>query len=63
MGSFEENTHSFIVRIWLEPREIEGAVPLWRGVIEHVRSGERRHLQDPKDVMDFIAHYVSVSID
>lgn len=45
----------FIVRIWREPREIEGAGPEWRGVIEHVGSGERRYLKDLGEITAFVA--------
>ena len=34
-------TQVFIIRVWREPREIEGQPALWRGVIEHLVSGER----------------------
>jgi hypothetical protein len=48
----------FIVRIWCEPREIEGAPPLWRGVIEHMPSGERRYVQSLQEIVDLIALYL-----
>jgi hypothetical protein len=57
MKSFEENTHAFVVRVWLEPREIDGAPPEWRGVIEHVPSGERRYLRNLDDIAVFISSY------
>ena len=57
MKSFEDNTHAFVVRLWLEPREIEDAQPEWRGVIEHVPSGERRYLRDLDDIALFISSY------
>jgi len=46
MNSLGEKTHSFIVRIWLESREIKGKAPEWRGMIEHVTSGDRHYFQD-----------------
>lgn len=55
MKSFEENTHAFIVRVWLEPRELEGAAPECRWVIEHVPSGERRYLKDLSEAEIFIS--------
>ena len=58
MKSFDENNHSFIVRVWLEPRELDGAEPEWRGEIEHVANGERRGLKDLDDVTFFIALYL-----
>ena len=58
MKSFSENTHSFIVRIWLEPRDLEGAEPQLRGEIEHVPSSERRYLKDLSEIAFFIAPYL-----
>ncbi|MCP4623543.1 MAG: hypothetical protein GY850_08435 [bacterium] len=57
MKSFDENTHSFIVRIRLEPRELEGAEPELRGEIEHVASGKVRYLKDLGEIAIFIAPY------
>lgn len=58
MAAFEENTHVFIVRIWREPREIEGQAPEWRGVVEHVPSGERRYLKDLEEICVFFVAYL-----
>ncbi len=58
MSSFEENTHAFIVRVWREPREIEGAPPEWRGMIEHVGTGRRRYIKDLREITDFMALYL-----
>jgi hypothetical protein len=55
MAPLEDNTHVFIVRIWLERREIEGAAAEWRGVIEHVLSGERHYVRDLDDISANIA--------
>jgi hypothetical protein len=41
--------HAFVVKVWLERREIAGAQPEWRGRIDHVQSGRRvyfRHLAE-----------------
>ncbi len=58
MKSFEPNRHVFILRIWREPREIEGAELEWRGVIEHVPTGERRYFNELNDVVDFLRPYL-----
>ena len=58
MKSIEDDAHSFIVRVRLEPRELEGAVSEWRGMIEHVESGERRYLKDLDEITSFIAGYL-----
>jgi hypothetical protein len=48
----------FILRIWREAREIEGAPPQWRGMIEHVPSGERRSVQTLDSISAFIVPYL-----
>lgn len=58
MDSSEESNHAFIIRIWKEKREIQGASPLWRGFIEHVPSGKRRYLQDLAHIITFITPYI-----
>jgi hypothetical protein len=50
--------HAFIIRIWCEPREIEGAPPKCRGVIEHVLTGERYYFQNLDDVLAFLVFYL-----
>ncbi len=55
MGLLETNTHSFIIRIWLEETDEEAGRVTWRGHITHVPSGERRYLKDLDDILAFIA--------
>ena len=43
MKSTKEIIHAFIVRIWIEPREVKDAEPIWRGVIEHVEIEDIEH--------------------
>lgn len=50
--------HSFIVRIWREPREIEGSAPEWRGTIEHVSSGQRRYFNNLDEIAAFVSPYL-----
>ena len=57
LKSFAENSQSFIVRFWLESREIDDAKPLWRGMIEHVTSGERLYLTDLEEITEFIESF------
>lgn len=58
MASPEKHRHVFIIRIWCEPREIEGASPEWRGAIECVQNGERRYLKNLDEIAAFIAPYL-----
>ncbi len=51
-------SHTFIARFWLEPREIKDAKPIWRGVVEHVASGQRRYLEDLDEIKGFIDNHL-----
>ncbi len=58
VSPFDERMHVFIVRFWRETREIPGAKAEWRGVVEHVPSGERRYAKNLSEIMTFVAQYV-----
>ena len=51
--------HSFIVKVWVEEVTDEEKRTTWRGRITHVPDGERRYLQDMKEITLFIAPYLS----
>jgi hypothetical protein len=59
MAWFEDDTHVFILRIWRERREIEGAPAVWRGLIEHVPSGDQRYFCDLDDVPECVRPYIA----
>lgn len=50
--------HRFIVRLRLEPREIEGESREWRGHIEHVEGGERIYFRDLDEIIRFIQGFL-----
>jgi len=54
MDLYESNTHSFIVKIWLEESVEEDGRATWRGHITHVLSGDRRYLKEMDDITTFI---------
>ena len=54
----EDNTSAYIVRVWLEPREVAGAPVEWRGSIEHVASGMTRYLTDLDEIGRFIRPFL-----
>jgi hypothetical protein len=58
MNSTDEETQVFIVRLWRERREIEGARPVLRGTVEHVASSERRSITNMDDVTAFVQPYI-----
>ena len=54
----EANTHSFIIRIWLEESDPDAARAEWRGHITHVPGGERLYLDDLARIRWFIVPYL-----
>ena len=54
MDQEDSNTHSFIIRIWLEDERGQKA---WRGHITHVPSGKRRYMKEFDDILAFIIPY------
>jgi len=58
MGQLEFNTHSFVVKVWLEETDEESCQAKWRGHITHVQSGQRRYLESLDGIAVFIAPYL-----
>jgi hypothetical protein len=54
----EDTAIAYIVRVWLERREVADASPEWRGSIEHVASGRTRYLTDLDDIARFIRPFL-----
>jgi hypothetical protein len=58
MDLVELNTHSFVVKIWIEETAAETKNPLWRGHITHVPSGSRRYLSRLSGILSFVKPYL-----
>ena len=54
MDRLESNTHSFVIKIWLEDEELAS----WRGHITHVPSGQRCYFEELDRIAMFIAPYL-----
>ena len=52
--SLGDNTHVFIMRIWREPREVEGAEPEWRGVVEYLATGDKSYFNSLDTLLAFL---------
>jgi hypothetical protein len=58
MSSLKPETHSFIIKFWLEETD-EGKKPFaWRGHITHVPGGERSYLSNILNILSFIKPYL-----
>jgi hypothetical protein len=58
MDQIESNTHSFVVKVWLEEVHKRSGKTVWRGHITHVPSGERRYFEDLAAIDNFIVPYL-----
>jgi hypothetical protein len=47
--------HAFMLRLWIERREVGGAPPRVRGWVQHLASGAERHVSDVDQLVDFAA--------
>ena len=54
----QPDTHSFVVKVWLEETVEEAGRARWRGHVTHVASGERRYLESVSSVAAFIRPYL-----
>ena len=54
----EDSTTAYIVRVWVERREVEDASVEWRGSIEHVASGRTKYLTDLDELARFIRPFL-----
>jgi len=54
----EFNTHSFVIKIWLEVTPLETRRSSWRGHITHIPSGERRYVTNLFCILTFIMRYL-----
>lgn len=53
-----DDSHSFIVRIWLEERATKNSPPRWRGSLIHVLSGRQMYFDCLESLPGLIRPYV-----
>ncbi|WP_292999363.1 hypothetical protein [Nevskia sp.] len=64
MSLLGDRSASFIVRVWREPGEYDGAACEWRGSIEHIGSGQRQFFRDLDVITAFLKpHLEAIGID
>ena len=55
MSSLDERSHTFVVRIWEERRDVEDAPTTWRGRVDDVRTGVRRYFTSLEDLVAYMS--------
>lgn len=51
-------SHSFIIKVWLEEYRIAADRVVWRGHITHVPGGARHYVKDPAQILAVILPYL-----
>jgi len=49
------DTYQFVVRIWLESRELPGAAPLWRGSARNLATGQVYYFSTAAELAQHLA--------
>jgi hypothetical protein len=55
MRSLDERSHTFVVRIWEERRDVADAPSTWRGRVDDVRTGVRRYFTSLDDLVSYLS--------
>lgn len=50
--------HAFVLRLWVEPREVADAPPRVRAWVQHLASGEDSNVADLAELVRFVASRV-----
>ena len=61
MPLLAQPTDVVILRSWREPRQSPDAPPVWRGMVEHVPTGARRHFAELEQAVIFIVEQLVLS--
>lgn len=57
-GEEELTIHSFVVRVWLEEKQSNPRLVVWRGQITYVNNGDRHYFDDINEIPDFIVPHL-----
>jgi hypothetical protein len=57
----QQDTYSFVIRIWREAADSRGNVLAWRGSVDSVSNGERLYFDDLHDVPAFIRKQIGLA--
>lgn len=55
------DTHSFVLKVWVESRCDSSGVARWRGSITHVPSGRTIYFEDLNDMCGFVVSHMQQS--
>jgi hypothetical protein len=57
-NEIESDVHSFVIKIWLDDKNIRRGTITWRGHITHVADARRQYVQRLVNIVTFILPYL-----
>jgi hypothetical protein len=60
---FEQESHSFVIRLWREEDGSLQATHEWRGWVEHVQSQQRYHFRGQRNLYEIMSTYLGDAPD
>jgi hypothetical protein len=61
MKSLDERTWAFVVKVWEERRDIDGAGPTWRASVDDVRRGTRVYFRSLPELSAYLQSSTGMS--
>lgn len=58
MARFEQEAHSFVIRVWQENREGVVDTAVWRGWVDHIPTGQRHYFQEVEHLVEIMTVYL-----
>ncbi len=62
MKSLDERSHTFVIRIWQERRDVSDAPPIWRGRVDDVRAGSRAYFTSLRQLVEYLQGRAAMDI-
>jgi hypothetical protein len=63
MKSLDERTHTFVVRIWQERRELSEGSPTWRARVDDIRAGSRTYFTSLEQLLTYLSGRTETDVD
>jgi hypothetical protein len=62
VNSLDERSQTFVVKIWMERRDVVGAPETWRGSVHDVRGGTLVYFATLAELLDFMRQRTRMAV-
>jgi hypothetical protein len=63
MSSLEKRSHTYVIKIWEERRDLVGSRPIWRGSVDDVQTGQRVYFSSLLQLNDYLQSWSGMAAD